>query len=122
MLESNILTVQRPDCTILDSFIKSNINNRIVLKCMDSKNSIVALDTEGAELLNKGEALIRVSSDLVKYKSYYIDESKLKMLLEPYRRPKENKAPKLEPSNKTSVSIADTTDDNEIDLSFLDEL
>ena len=111
-----VLTVQRPDCTILDSFIKSNINNRIVLKCMDSKNSIVALDTEGAELLNKGEVLIRVGSDLIKYKAYYIDESKLKMSLEPYKRPKEVKAPEL----KHSPTV--DNNDSEVDLSFLDEL
>ena len=111
-----ILTVQRPDCSILDSFIKSNINNRIVLKCMDTKNSIIALDTEGAELLNKGEVLIRVGSDLIKYKAYYIDESKLKTLLEPYKRPKEVKAPKSEHSPTVD------NNDNEVDLSFLDEL
>ena len=110
-----IITVQRPDCTILDSFIKSNINNRIVLKCMDSKNSIVALDTEGAELLNKGEALIRIDSSLIKYKAYYIDESKLKMLLKPYRKPKEVKAPKSEPSTVAQ-------NDSEVDLGFLDRL
>ena len=110
-----ILTVQRPDCSILDSFIKSNINNRIVLKCMDTKNSIIALDTEGAELLNKGEVLIRVGSDLIKYKAYYMDESKLKMSLEPYLKPKEVKAPKSEP-------FAVAQNDREVDLDFLDRL
>ena len=99
---------------MLDAFIKANISNRITFKTMDTKNSIIAIDSEGAELLNNGEALIRINSDLIKYKAYYIDESKLKELLEPYRKPKEVKAPELKPSP--------TIESNDIDLDFLDLL
>ena len=114
-----ILTVQRPDCNILDSFIKANISNRITLKTVDTKNSIIAIDKEGAELLNTGESLIRVGSDLIKYKSYYIDTNELKKQLKPFivkKEPKKEVAPKLKP-----LPTIDNND-SEIDLSFLDKL
>ena len=123
-----IITVQRPDCFMLDAFIKANIANRITFRTMDTKNSIITIDSEGAELLNTGEALIRVGSDLIKYKSYYISTTELKQILKPYIKPKNKVAP---PSNKepndtivrsdsNSKIVIDNNDD--IDLNFLDNL
>ena len=42
------LTTQRPSNDVIDNVVKANINNRIVFKCEDSKNSVVALDSAGA--------------------------------------------------------------------------
>ena len=124
-----ILTVQRCSYDILDNFIKANISNRITLRTMDSKNSIIAIDEPGAELLNNGEVLMRVGSDLIKYKAYYLSTEKLKKMLEPFivkKEPKEEVAPKTLSSNKANnVSTIKPTDNNinnEIDISFLDKL
>ena len=120
-----ILTVQRCSYDILDNFIKSNISNRIALKTMDSKNSIIAIDTEGSEKLNTGEALIRVGSDLIKYKSYFISTEDLKIKLKPFLKPKEEVAPSKLSNKIPTVSTTKPNNDtinNEVDLDFLDLL
>ena len=130
-----ILTTQRPSADIIDSVVKANINNRIVFKCEDSKNSIIALDNEEAINLNgNGEGILKVGANYILFKSYYISTTELKQLLKPYIKPKEDPSTKLWaplPSNKSSNDaivrsdsnskiVIDNTDD--IDLSFLDSL
>ena len=120
-----ILSTQRPSADIIDSVVKANVNNRIVFKCEDSKNSIIALDNEEAINLNgNGEGILKVGANYTLFKSYYISTTKLKEILKPYLKPKDKVAPlpssKLSTNNKTTIRDEDS--DETIDLSFLDSL
>lgn len=99
-----IMTTQRPSCDILDSVAKACINNRIVFKVEDSKNSIIALDREGGEKLKgKGHGILKVGSEFTEFQSYFISTEQVKNIIKPFEieKVKENK---------------------EIDLSFIDKL
>lgn len=79
------LTTQRPSNDVIDNVVKANINNRIVFKCEDSKNSIVALDQEGAEdLKGKGHGLIKRGSDIIEFKAFNISDEQVKDLTKKY--------------------------------------
>lgn len=79
------LTTQRPSNDVIDNVVKANINNRIVFKCEDSKNSIVALDQEGAEnLKGKGHGLIKRGSDVIEFQSFNISDEQVKELTSKY--------------------------------------
>lgn len=99
-----IMTTQRPSCDVLDSVAKACINNRIVFKVEDSKNSIIALDREGGEKLNgKGHGILKVGSEFTEFQGYFISTEQVKNIIKPFEieKIKENK---------------------EIDLSFIDKL
>lgn len=79
------LTTQRPDNTIIDNVVKANINNRIVFKCEDTKNSIVALDEEGAEKLKgNGHGIIKRGSEKIEFQGYFISNDEVKNIIKPY--------------------------------------
>ena len=113
------LTTQRPDNTVIDNVVKANINNRIVLKTEDSKNSIVALDSPGAELLKgNGEAYLKRGAEIIHFRGYYISDNYVKT--------------KIKGSIKPSVRVKDKTQGEEnktsengvkqVDLSFIENL
>lgn len=86
------LTTQRPSNDVIDNVVKANINNRIVFKCEDSKNSIVALDKEGAEnLRGKGHGYIKRGSDIQEFQSYFISDNEVKMLTKNFMAKEKNK-------------------------------
>ena len=140
------LTTQRPSNDVIDNVVKANINNRIVLKCEDSKNSIVALDKEGAEdLRGNGHGILKRGSELVEFQGYYISDDEVKKIIKPFIKTKdfqfkeikaikrENKNIKidndklLKGDNKTSKNkpseVTEVKEDNKIiDLSFIDNL
>ena len=122
------LTTQRPSNDVIDNVVKANINNRIVFKCEDSKNSIVALDTEGAEQLKgRGHGIIKRGSSLQEFQAYFISDNQVKEIIKPFIKPKRENKPINEQSikedNKTSHNPnKQTTDNNIIDLSFIDNL
>lgn len=126
------LTTQRPSNDVIDNVVKANINNRIVFKCEDSKNSIVALDKEGAEnLKGNGHGIIKRGSKLEEFQGYFITDTEVKKLIEPYIETKtENKAINdklLNDDNKNSKNEHErartiSNDNNIIDLSFIDNL
>ncbi|MGV7535292.1 hypothetical protein PJM52_29090, partial [Mycobacterium kansasii] len=67
------ITTQRPSCDVLDSVAKACINNRIVFKVEDSKNSLIALDSEGAEKLKgKGNGILKIGSESEEFQGYFI--------------------------------------------------
>ncbi len=128
------LTTQRPSNDVIDNVVKANINNRIVLKCEDSKNSVVALDKEGAEdLKGNGHGIIKRGSDMQEFQGYFISNNEVKEIIKPYLKPKkENKLTndklskdKNKAQHKPNIEVIDkvaVTEDNIIDLSFLDKL
>lgn len=99
-----IMTSQRPSCDVLDSVAKACINNRIVFKVEDSKNSIIALDQEGGEKLKgKGHGILKVGSEFTEFQGYFITTQQTKELIKPYEVEKIN-------------------ENKEIDLSFIDKI
>lgn len=126
------LTTQRPSNDVIDNVVKANINNRIVFKCEDSKNSIVALDKEGAEnLKGNGNGIIKRGSKLEEFQGYFITDTEVKKFIEPYIKPKNENKPTNEQTinddNKISKNEHErartiSNDNNIIDLSFIDNL
>lgn len=113
------ITTQRPSNDVIDNVVKANINNRIVLKTEDTKNSIVALDKEGAELLQgNGEAYLKHGAEIIHFRGYYISDNYVKT--------------KIKGAIKPSVSVKDKTQGEEnktpengvkqVDLSFIQNL
>ena len=83
------LTTQRPSNDVIDNVVKANINNRIALKCEDSKNSIVALDSAGAEnLRGNGHGIIKRGCNLEEFQGYFITDTRVKELIKPFIKPK----------------------------------
>lgn len=125
------LTTQRPSNDVIDNVVKANINNRIVFKCEDSKNSIVALDQEGAEdLKGKGHGLIKRGSDIIEFKAFNISDEQVKDLTkkhiatnainEPYKQYKVINDKVV--SNEKEKPINDKSLDILEDLSFLNNI
>lgn len=85
-----ILTTQRPSVDVLDPVVKANINNRIVFKCEDSKNSIIALDSEGAELLGdkdgvgRGHGILKIGAVKTEFRGYFITDTEVKEYTKKY--------------------------------------
>lgn len=70
-----LFTCQRPDNTVIDNVVKSLVSNRIVLKCEDKKNSLIALDSdEACTLTNKGEGYYKVNGNMYHFQSYYLKD------------------------------------------------
>ena len=121
------LTTQRPSNDVIDNVVKANINNRIVFKCEDSKNSIVALDKVGAEdLKGHGHGIIKRGSNLEEFQGYFITDTEVKKLIKPFIKPINDKL--LNDDNKTSKNgcerVTDIKEDNNkiIDLLFLEKI
>lgn len=126
------LTTQRPDNTVIDNVVKANINNRIVLKTEDSKNSVVALDKPGAEdLKGNGHGILKNGSNFIEFQGYFIEDSQVKKIIKPFIKPKnsnKNISDKLPIKDiKTSKNVNNEAtvikkENKIIDLSFIDNL
>ncbi|MFI3211129.1 MAG: FtsK/SpoIIIE domain-containing protein [Peptostreptococcaceae bacterium] len=124
------LTTQRPSTDIIDNVVKANINNRIVFKTEDSKNSIIALDKEGAETLEgKGHGFIKRGSNIEEFRSYFIEDTEVKNLIYPFSKEHKEKSKIVE--DKKVIGIKNNGSNNKIekqckgivkDLSFLSEI
>ena len=118
------LTTQRPSNDVIDNVVKANINNRIVFKCEDSKNSIVALDQEGAENLGgKGEGYLKQGANLTHFRGYFIEDDQVKEYIKPYineTKPiiKASEEPTVAPVVKEPI----VKNKKIVDLSFIDNL
>lgn len=112
------ITTQRPSADIIDSVVKANINNRIVFKVEDEKNSVICLDSEGAELLEgKGHGIIKIGSYKEEFRGYYISDNECKKLIEPYIIKEELK------TTSKQIGFIENKKENQLeDLSFLDRL
>lgn len=80
-----ILTTQRPSNDILDAVVKANVGNKITFKVEDTKNSMIAIDSEGAELLEgQGNGIIKRGANKQIFRSYYITDEQVKELTKKY--------------------------------------
>lgn len=133
------LSCQRPDNTVIDNVFKANVGNRLCFRTEDSKNSIVILDREGAELLKgNGNGIYKTGAKDTEFQGYFIKDEDIKKYIKKYEVNKRAEAPKVAPetSNKKEyknikkahdikdISRAKTNiNSNTIyDLSFLDKL
>lgn len=121
------ITTQRPSVDIIDSVVKANINNRIVFKVEDEKNSIICLDSEGAELLQgKGHGIIKIGSYKEEFRGYFISDDDCKNLIEPFIIKEGLKTTSKQIGfieNKDGLPTQLLKKENQIeDLSFLDRL
>lgn len=123
------VTTQRPSNDVIDNVVKANINNRIVFKCEDSKNSIVALDQEGAETLEgKGEGFLKQGASMTRFRGYYITDEQvneyIKKYIVKYPIKATEKSPKHSKKELINEEITEPKIENNkiIDLSFIDKL
>lgn len=126
------LTTQRPSNDVIDNVVKANINNRIVFKCEDSKNSIVALDQEGAEALEgKGEGLLKQGANITHFRGYFITDNQvkeytknhiIKVKHETIKEPISNYKTDTDKYIKSPKEINPGANNKVTDLSFVDKL
>lgn len=68
-----IITTQRPSSDVITGLIKANVPARISFKLPTNNDSRTVLDEKGAEnLIGKGDALLRTSTDKVRFQSVYV--------------------------------------------------
>lgn len=108
------------------------MGNRIVFRMEDSKNSIIALDSEGAEELEgKGHGILKIGANKTEFRGYNITDNQVyqytkKHIKKPSKQ-SENKKPNKCISNKIKSNTKESSEykkntDKITDLSFLDKL
>ncbi|MBD5798392.1 cell division protein FtsK [Bacillus pseudomycoides] len=84
-----MLSMQRPDATILNGKLKLNMTVRMGFKCADTINSNI-MGTPGSERLEQSGQMILKLNGLRKVQAPFLELSKAKEIVEPYRLPKED--------------------------------
>lgn len=84
-----MLSMQRPDAKVLDGKLKLNMTVRMGFKCDSTINSNI-MGTPGSEHLKQSGQMIVKLNGLKKVQAPYLELSKAKQIVEPYRVPKEN--------------------------------
>lgn len=126
------ISCQRADNTVIDGVLKANVGNRIVFRMEDSKNSIIALDSEGAEELEgKGHGILKIGANKTEFRGYNITDNQVyqytkKHIKKPSKQ-SENQKPNKCISNKIKSNTKESSEykkntDKITDLSFLDKL
>ena len=112
---------QRCDNTVVDNVFKANVGNRICFRVEDSKNSLIAIDKEGAEKLKgNGNALLKIGSDLTEIQGYYIEDEEINKLIKKFKIDKRAPAPNADAKVENKKNNIKS---NKIyDISFLDKL
>lgn len=85
-----MLSMQRPDAKVLDGKLKINLTVRIGFRCDSAINSNI-MGTPGSEHLEQSGQMILKRNGLKKVQAPYLELSKAKQIVEPYRMPKEEK-------------------------------
>lgn len=126
------ISCQRADNTVIDGVLKANVGNRIVFRMEDSKNSIIALDSEGAELLEgRGHGILKIGANKTEFRGYNITDNQVyqytkKHIKKPSKQSQEQKQYKAIPKeNKSNIKESSEyvkNTDKITDLSFLDKL
>lgn len=74
------ISCQRADNTVIDGVLKANVGNRICFRMEDSKNSIIALDCEGAEELEgKGHGILKIGANKTEFRAYNISDQQVQL-------------------------------------------
>ncbi|PGX99924.1 cell division protein FtsK [Bacillus cereus] len=97
-----MLSMQRPDSKILDGKLKLNMTVRMGFKCADTINSNI-MGTPGSEHLEQSGQMILKLNGLKKVQAPYLELSRAKQIIEPYRVPKENVTPQNPPQEVLDV-------------------
>ncbi|PHC21652.1 FtsK/SpoIIIE domain-containing protein [Bacillus wiedmannii] len=84
-----MLSMQRPDAKVLDGKLKLNMTVRMGFKCADTINSNI-MGTPGSELLEQSGQMILKLNGLKKVQAPFLELSKAKQIVEPYRVPKDD--------------------------------
>lgn len=84
-----MLSMQRPDAKVLDGKLKLNMTVRMGFKCDSTINSNI-MGTPGSEHLEQSGQMILKLNGLKKVQAPYLELSKAKKIVEPYRIPKED--------------------------------
>ncbi|WP_088311677.1 FtsK/SpoIIIE domain-containing protein [Bacillus cereus] len=84
-----MLSMQRPDAKVLDGKLKLNMTVRMGFKCADAINSNI-MGTPGSEHLEQSGQMILKLNGLKKVQAPFLELSKAKQIVEPYRVPKED--------------------------------
>ncbi len=87
-----MLSMQRPDAKVLDGKLKLNMTVRMGFKCADTINSNI-MGTPGSEHLEQSGQMILKLNGLKKVQAPYLELSKAKQIVEPYRVSKEDIKP-----------------------------
>ncbi|KGT40559.1 FtsK/SpoIIIE domain-containing protein [Bacillus cereus] len=84
-----MLSMQRPDAKVLDGKLKLNMTVRMGFKCDSTINGNI-MGTPGSEHLEQSGQMILKLNGLKKVQAPYLELSKAKQIVEPYRIPKED--------------------------------
>ncbi|MFL0405207.1 FtsK/SpoIIIE domain-containing protein [Bacillus nitratireducens] len=84
-----MLSMQRPDAKVLDGKLKLNMTVRMGFKCDSTINSNI-MGTPGSEHLEQSGQMILKLNGLKKVQAPYLELSKAKQIIEPYRVPEGN--------------------------------
>ncbi|MFE4764276.1 FtsK/SpoIIIE domain-containing protein [Bacillus mycoides] len=84
-----MLSMQRPDAKVLDGKLKLNMTVRMGFKCDSTINSNI-MGTPGSEHLEQSGQMILKRNGLKKVQAPFLELSKAKQFVEPYRIPKED--------------------------------
>ena len=84
-----MLSMQRPDAKVLDGKLKLNMTVRMGFKCDSTINSNI-MGTPGSENLEQSGQMILKLNGLKKVQAPFLELSKAKQIVEPYRIPKED--------------------------------
>lgn len=111
------ITTQRPSADIIDSVAKANINNRISFAVEDEKNSLIAIDSPGAEKLKgNGHGILKQGRNKREFQGYYISDTLVKKLIEPYQIKHE------QTYKSTPLGFKENKEDKITDLDFLNKI
>lgn len=84
-----MLSMQRPDAKVLDGKLKLNMTVRMGFKCDSTINSNI-MGTPGSEHLEQSGQMILKLNGLKKVQAPFLELSKAKQIVEPYRVPKDD--------------------------------
>lgn len=97
-----MLSMQRPDAKVLDGKLKLNMTVRMGFKCADTINSNI-MGTPGSEHLEQSGQMILKLNGLKKVQAPFLELSKAKQIVEPYRVPKEEIKTQIPPQEEIQL-------------------
>ncbi|EEL96378.1 hypothetical protein IKK_05663 [Bacillus mycoides] len=105
-----MLSMQRPDAKVLDGKLKINLTVRIGFRCDSALNSNI-MGTPGSEHLEQSGQMILKRNGLKKVQAPYLELSKAKRIVEPYRMQKKERM--LQNPQQEEIPLFGVLDDEE---------